>query len=122
MGWIDRIEMQLGHACNGDVSRKDGVVFCEMDNGSVKIFETPDGTKTLIVKKDDGSSARIEAEEGKDPYDEPVITRSLGGSLEILTRFGRNPSIIIKQERRNFGEVSFFAENEKNRMSLYGYY
>ena len=118
MGWLDRIERQLGHACNGDVSREDGIVSCRMDNGIVKIFETPDGTKTLAVIRA-GDQAKIEARESPD---EPVITRSLGGSLELLTRRGRNPSIIIKQEGRNFGEISVFADVEANKMSLTGFY
>lgn len=121
MGWLDRIERQLGHACNGDVSREDGMVSCRMDNGIVKIFETPDGTKTLAVTRA-GDQAKIEATEGKYPYDEPVITRSLSGSLELLTRRGRNPSIIVKQEGRNFGEISVFADVEANKMSLTGFY
>lgn len=120
LGWLDRIEEQLGHSCNGDVSREDGIVICRMDNGIVKIFETPDGTKMLMVRKG-GDQAKIEAyPEGRDPYDEPVITRSLSGSLEILTRRGRNPSIIVKQEEKNFVEISVFADVEANKMSLYG--
>jgi len=118
MGWIDRIERQLGHACNGDVSREDNVVSCRMDNGFVKIFEAPDGTRILAVRRG-GDQAKIEARESPD---EPVITRSLNGSLELLTRRGRNPSIIVKQEGRNFGEISVFADVEANKMSLTGFY
>jgi len=125
MSWIDGIEQQLSRICNGDVTRKDDVVTCKMDNGEVKIWETSNHDKIMYARKgeqEEEESVRLEMHPEGKQHDVPVVTRSLNGSIELVTRQGRNPSAIIVQEGRKLGRFSVESYNIDNKMMLEAYY
>lgn len=125
MSWIDGVEQQLSRICNGDVSRKDDVVTCKMDNGEIKIWETKDRSKIVYARKgelEDEVSVRLEMHPEGKIHDVPVITKSLNGSIELVTRQGRNPSAIIVQEDRKLGRFTVESYNIDNKMMLEAYY
>lgn len=116
--WLEKVGRQLGHVCNGEVTKDPGGAYtCEMDNGVVVANVSPgDYTRMLHAKVDD-KTVRMESD-----ADEMVITRSLSGSIEFLHKSGASPEVRIEQKGKRLEAIKINAYNDKVKTSLYGHF
>ena len=116
--WIDKVGRQLGHVCNGDVTKDEaGNYHCKMDNGEVIASVSPGDDVRMLKATSPRNSVSLES------YgDEMVITRSLSGSIEFLHRMGNPPEVRIEQEGKKLGTMKVRAYNDDVKTSLYGYF
>ena len=122
VNWLEKVGRQLGHVCNGDVTKDQaGNYHCKMDNGeviaSLSLGYLTDDVRMLQAFKGKTQSVKMESYS-----DEMVITRSLSGSIEFLHRMGNNPEVRIEQDGKNLGDIKVRAYNEDVKTSLYGYF
>lgn len=120
--WIDKVGRDLGHVCNGEVTKdKGGAYICEMDNGEIRASITSDGEIRMLhaIKRRSGINQRVSMESQSD---EMVITRSLSGSIEFLHRMGNSPEVRIEQEGKKLGTIKINTYNDKVKTSLSGYF
>lgn len=121
--WLEKVGSDLAHVCNGNVTKEHKhSVRCMMTNGTVTASIAGDGTRMLIVRKQNtvrvGSALQKVTMESQS--DEMVITRSLSGSIEFLHKMGNNPEVRIEQKGKRLGAIKINAYNDKVKTALYG--